>query len=355
MEESKEVLVSEPSQEIILADAPRCKDGSTIENLIMQFVTDKFARSQSQKTAKAYYDTITAFRLHLRNNSLDLVMYSITGNYDAIRVQIAEASKVFALSSKRKDAPVSGATRNLRLSVLASFYAFAELTMKIPFTSPLLLVKRSKVDAYAGAKAFQPQEVKEHLQAIETDTALGKRDYSLLHILFNTGRRVQDVLSLTWKNVRVSKGGIVTLGFEHMKGGKKRSMTLDKRVSDLLLAYLHEVYGSALGSLDQSSPIWVNMSTLPGNAKQKELEANKSGSALNYQAVRNICIKHLGEGKVHITRHSHVRLLQEAGANIEEIQEAIDHSNIATTQIYAKHFKRDANKYTEQVATLLGL
>jgi len=47
--------------------------------------------------------------------------------------------------------------------------------------------------------------------------------------------------------------------------------------------------------------------------------------------------------------------MQEAGATIDELQEELLHSNIATTLIYARHVKRQKNKHAQQIADMLGL
>jgi hypothetical protein len=76
--------------------APRCKDGSSIEDLIESFVLAKFARTQSSKTAKVYSETITTFRTTLQKQGMDLVMYTSDqiADYDVIRVRIAEVCRL---------------------------------------------------------------------------------------------------------------------------------------------------------------------------------------------------------------------------------------------------------------------
>ena len=79
------------------------------------------------------------------------------------------------------------------------------------------------------------------------------------------------------------------------------------------------------------------------------------GEALGYQAIRKICQKHLGVTKVHTTRHTFAHLMKQAGATIEERQEQLLHSSVATTQIYDKRLSRGKNTYAGDIATMLGL
>ena len=60
----------------MIGSEPRCEDGSSIEALLLDFVKTKAARSQSQKTAKAYFETMTAFRAYLQERGLDLILYT---------------------------------------------------------------------------------------------------------------------------------------------------------------------------------------------------------------------------------------------------------------------------------------
>jgi integrase/recombinase XerD len=330
---------------------PLCKDGSTIEELIESFLKAKFARTQSLKTARVYSETITTFRTMLQKQGMDLVMYTSDeiSDYDVIRVRIAEAARDFAIRSRQANRPtVSTNTRNLRLAALSSFYDYAERNIKIPFANPIKIIERSPVEAYASAVALEEDDVREALRQIDTTTLLGKRDAALLQILFNTGRRASEVQHLTWGNMRIGRTGTVTLFFAHMKGGKSVSTPLDARVSALLLDYLHSYYGERLTRLDASAPLWVNMSEIPNDLQQE-------GAALGYQAIRKICQKHLGVTKVHITRHTFSHLMKEAGATIEERQEQLLHSSVATTQIYDKRLSRGKNKYAGTLATKLGL
>lgn len=335
----------------VLAQAPRCKDGSTIEELIESFLKAKFARSQSLKTMRAYSEIITTFRTTLQKQGMDLVMYICQEipDYDVIRVRIAEVARDFSMCSRRPRRPtVSTNTRNLRLATISSFYDYAERNVKIPFTNPIKIVERSSVEAYSSAVALEQEDVRTALQQIDTSTLAGKRDAALLQVLFNTGRRVSEVQHLTWGNMRIGHTGTVTLFFAHIKGGKAVSTPLDARVSALLLEYLHSYYGEQLARLDASAPLWINMSEIK-NDKQQE------GAALGYQAIRKICDKHLGVTKVHTTRHTFSHLMKEAGATIEERQAQLLHSSVATTQIYDKRLSRGKNKYAGDLATMLGL
>src|SRR5207237_2853954 len=106
-----------------------------------------------------------------------------------------------------------------RLAALSSFYDYAGRNMKIPFSNLIEIVDRSPSEAYAGAVALESEDVRSCLASIDTSTSAGKRDYALLQMLLNTGRRVSDIQRLTWADLRVSNAGIVSISFKHMEGG----------------------------------------------------------------------------------------------------------------------------------------
>ncbi len=124
--------VESTNQSIAFSDAPRCQDGSPIEALILQFVKDKAARSQSQKTAKAYFETVTAFRVYLQERGYDLIMYTREEEgwteYTFIRSKIADCASDFAIQSKKPGKTlVAESTRDQRLAILSSFYRYADV------------------------------------------------------------------------------------------------------------------------------------------------------------------------------------------------------------------------------------
>lgn len=315
-----------------------------IDTLLLGFLEEKFQHTQSKRTVETYRQILMDFRLLLQKQSRDLIF---DGNKDDIRVYLANQARGFAMRSAQPGHAVSSNTRNLRLSTLSSFYEYAGRAIPALFSNPIDLIKRSKSEPYNGAAALDKEDVLLSLKAIDTEEVQGKRDYALLHILLNTGQRVQSVQSLRWENVRVSRNGTVTIEFKHMKGDKNLSLQLEPRVSKLLLDYLASYYGSGL-TLAPDAPIWVNLSEIP-NKRQNP------GQALGYQAIRKICTKHLGVSKVHTTRHTFTLLMQEAGASIEELQESLLHSNIAVTQVYARHIKRGKNTRSKDIADMLGL
>ncbi len=170
---SKLIIVQGDNQkQITQPEVPRCQDGSSIEELILNFVKEKAARSQSQKTAKAYFDTVIAFRAYLQERGYDLIMYIREeegwNEYTYIRSKIADCASDFAILSKKPGKSlVAEATRDQRLAILSSFYKYADIRRKIPFSNPITMIERSPVEAYAGAVALSENQVQAALASID--------------------------------------------------------------------------------------------------------------------------------------------------------------------------------------------
>ena len=72
--------------------------------------------------------------------------------------------------------------------------------------------------AYATAVALEYTEVRRRLKRIDRATLAGKRDYALLAVALQTGRRVAELAGLRWDAVRLLEDGKVKLFWQRTKG-----------------------------------------------------------------------------------------------------------------------------------------
>ncbi len=300
------------------------------------------AHSRSVKTLKAYADTINQFRDELRRIGHDLD--------SDVRTIAMVAQRFASLSTNQHKERASKNTINVRLAILSSFYKYAlDRYLLAPMDdaghvmNPLTIVSREKVEAYQGIHWLEPEEAQAALNKIDRSTELGKRDYALLVVLLNTGRRLKEVASLQWQHVRF-KGQRITLTFEHCKRDKTMIDTLNVANSKAVLTWLHAYYGSELASLDKHAPLWV---TLSRNTEQ-------AGQPLGIQGIQQVCGKYL-QSHTHITRHTFSQLMIRAGATLPELQARLGHESLATTGIYAKALSSDENPHADKIAAMLGI
>lgn len=310
---------------------------SVIDLAIYAWLDAKFHKSTSEKTRQAYTETMTRFRALLRAQGLDL------GSNPAAVALIAQA---FASSSMRGK-QVASATYNQRLAIISSFYAYA---YKQGPQSPLYLehnpvdtLERAKVQEYAGARALDEDVVAEALLSIDRAGLSGKRDYALLSVLLQTGRRAQEVADLTWGHVQLHQGR-ATLTFPRAKGNEVLLDELPASVTEALLRWLRAYYGSDLDQLAPETPLWVSLA-----------HDGSRGHQLGYVSITAICKKYLGTSKVHVTRHTFAHTMEEIGAPVSEIQARLGHKSLATTGRYLASLKRAHNRHGDQLAARYGI
>lgn len=306
-----------------LAPAPAAR---YLDLAIVAWLDAKRGRSGSDRTARAYADTLAAFRTALAAAHLDL---------DSNAQALALAAQAWC--GHGDPAP---ATFNQRRAILSSFYVYAMAQDMLP-VNPLARVARRAVDAYAGAHALDLADVRARLTAIDRATPQGQRDYALLAIYLQTGRRLIEVASLEWQDVAVA-GRVLTLTFRRCKGGKVMRDTLPPGVARALLTWCAAAYGT-LAQIGPTDPLWLN------------LAANGDRRALGTDGIRDICVSRFGISKVHALRHTFARSMEDAGAPVSEIQARLGHSSLATTGTYLARLKQAANPHAANLAALFGL
>lgn len=240
-------------------------------------------------------------------------------------------------------------TRNQRLAALHAFFRYAQSE------SPELLFHYQKVIAIPIKK--KRQTIVEHLSTeaikllLEQPDRLktqGRRDLTLLSLMYDSGARVQEIIDLRVKDFIPGNNPILVLTG---KGNKIRRIPIMKNTAILLERYLAE---NKLNMTHKSDyPLFTN---------RQHNKLTKEGVA--YILNKYVSIAHqkssIIPGKVncHMLRHSKAVHLLQAGVNLIYIRDFLGHSDIKTTEIYARtdsEMKRKAleNAYPDLVDTNL--
>jgi integrase/recombinase XerC len=291
--------------------------------------------SGSKKTARAYRDTLEAFRLQLAQAGLDL---------DSEPVQVALLSQAFANQSTNADrGAVAPSTFNLRLAILSSFYRY---TLKMGLvdtitTNPIDRVSRRKVQAYKAAHGHDPADVRSSLSKIERSTLAGARDYALLLMALTTGRRLSEIANLKIGDLTSVGGGRIEVHFRRCKGGKEMRDILAAPVREALYSWLQKFYQ---GKVAKDAPLWVSLQEKDGSY----------GRALSTRSLQTICEKRVGTSKFHSLRHTFAHSMEQSGAKVSDIQAKLGHSSLATTGLYLAALKRAENEHADDLAKLFG-
>lgn len=300
-----------------------------IEQAITVWLDAVKRRSGSERSVQAYAATISAFRAALASVNLDL---------DAEHRAITLIAQRWAWQRWRGGGEVAPATAAMRLNILSSFYAFAiKRGLCGILVNPIDQLDRPRVQAYARARALDPATAKARLAPARALAAQGDvqalRDVAFCRVALTTGRRLAELAGLRWRDVR-SDGATVTLTFR-AKGGKVVRDVLAPDVASDLLRYLSAVYGSALGVLPASAPVWVR----------------RDGQALTAQACGDIIRRWLHVNP-HATRHTFAHAMRRAGAADSIIQQRLGHASLATTGRYLASLESACNPYSSALAAM---
>jgi integrase/recombinase XerD len=166
-------------------------------------------------------------------------------------------------------------------------------------------------------KFLIPEEVDKLLQSPDITTTTGIRDKAMLELLYATGIRVTELVSVRESDMNLDAGFLITLG----KGSKERLVPVGKSAIEWVNRYL---------------PVRAK---LLGNKRVQFLFLGSTSAPLSRQAFWKLIVAYgekagIGHITPHLLRHSFATHLLENGADLRSVQMMLGHSDIGTTQIY---------------------
>jgi integrase/recombinase XerD len=215
---------------------------------------------------------------------------------------------------------------NRTLAALRGFYKYL-LRENIIDNNPVANIELAKIWMRLP-DTLTRDEINLLLDQPAVSTPLGTRDKAMLELLYATGIRVSELITLTVNSINWQVGYLLVIG----KGSKERIVPVGRSALDWLNRYIE----------------WARPELLKGRL-HKVLFLNRSGKDLSRQGfwkiVKKYALKVGLSGKVHphTFRHSFATHLLEGGADLRSVQVMLGHSDIATTQIYT-HITREQLK-----------
>lgn len=170
-------------------------------------------------------------------------------------------------------------------------------------------------------KALAEEEVARLIDAVVTATAVDRRDRALLELLYGTGARISEVVSLNLEDLDFDEELIRVTG----KGSKQRLVPMGRALHTSLIDYLGSSGRQALLGPRRTSRVFVNVRG--GPISRQGIDFVLQGRALAAGVERS-------RVSAHVFRHSCATHMLAHGADIRVVQELLGHASIATTQIY---------------------
>lgn len=222
-----------------------------------------------------------------------------------------------------KQAGKATATLSRNLASIRSLYAYLFQERRLT-ENPAADLESPKLEKKLP-RVLSTQEVDVLLEQPDNLQITGIRDRSMLEVIYATGIRVTELMTLDTSDINLDAGFIRCTG----KGSKERIIP----VGSVAIRYI-DVY------LNESRPKLVK------HSGEQALFVNQHGKRLTRQGFWKILKKYArqaGIGKEitpHTMRHSFATHLLENGADLRSVQEMLGHADISTTQIYTQVTKR---------------
>lgn len=215
-----------------------------------------------------------------------------------------------------------------KISSIRSFFRFLNREQNIddaPFRSLYHPKKEERLPSF-----FYEEELQELFEKNEGDEPIQIRNMALLELLYATGMRVSECVSLELTDIDFHYNIVRVMG----KGRKERIIPFGQYAHDALIRYIEQVR-PILMKKENHQKVFVNM----------------RGGELTTRGVRYILSEMIENASMHtkiyphMLRHTFATHLLNNGADMRTVQELLGHANLSSTQIYT-HVTKEALRKT---------
>jgi len=217
------------------------------------------------------------------------------------------------------------------LSTIKSFFRYLVAEKQLS-ESPAEILEAPKLWRKLPS-VISVQDVEQLLESPDTSTLLGRRDKVMFEVLYATGLRVSELISLKLSDLNLEMGCLRTLG----KGDKERLVPLGNVAQQELRNYIG----------------WVRQDLLK-KKNSPYLFLSQRGSPMTRQGFWKIIKQYARKANVsvpispHTLRHAFATHLLERGADLRSVQQMLGHADISTTQIYTHVMEKRMREVFEE-------
>ena len=183
-------------------------------------------------------------------------------------------------------------------------------------------------------KYLTEQQVSDLLNTPDVDVPLELRDKAMLELLYATGLRVTELVSLTIENMSVQQGVVRVIG----KGNKERIVPMGEEAAYWVRQFM--LYGRPVLLNGQSSDV-----VFPSQRAQQMTRQTFWHRVKHYAILADIDADELSP---HVLRHAFATHLVNHGADLRVVQMLLGHTDLSTTQIYTHVAKERLKRLHER-------
>ena len=183
-------------------------------------------------------------------------------------------------------------------------------------------------------KYLTEQQVSDLLNTPDVDVPLELRDKAMLELLYATGLRVTELVSLTVENMSVQQGVVRVIG----KGNKERIVPMGEEAAYWVRQFM--LYGRPVLLNGQSSDV-----VFPSQRAQQMTRQTFWHRVKHYAILADIDADALSP---HVLRHAFATHLVNHGADLRVVQMLLGHTDLSTTQIYTHVAKERLKRLHER-------
>ena len=285
-----------------------------INTLVVEFLEYcEIEKNHSQKTIQNYDHYLQRF-----------LAWAEIGQPEQITLDIVRKYRLYLNRFKdEKGNPLKKITQNYHIVAIRAFLKYLtkrDIKVLAPEKIELPKIPERTVDFLEEA------ELERLLAAPDTSDARGLRDKSILELLFSTGMRISELVSVNCNQIGANKDELTIRG----KGDKPRVVFISPAAKKWIGLYLKKRH-------DNCTALFINY---PRGQAKKEDPGNPDFRRLTPRSIQRIINKYAKLAGItkrvtpHVLRHSMATDLLSSGADIRSVQAMLGHSNISTTQIY---------------------
>ncbi len=263
-------------------------------------------KMKGENTVKSYSSDLENYLYYLEQKLL----------IDDVSLITTDSIKKFLTYLKKLGYSASSSSR--ALSAIKSFHKFLFIEHHTK-TNPATSLSSPKLEKKLPT-VLSIEEVLKLLDTLDSSTPYNQRNQAMIELMYATGLRVSELVSLKLTDLHLTNKMISTTG----KGNKERIVPINDYASKILRNYIIEARPKLVIPSRDEGYVFLN----------------NQGTAISRQSfflILKEIAKKAGISKEispHTLRHSFATHLLEAGTDLRLIQEMLGHEDISTTQIY---------------------